>query len=340
MDFSLDTDKRIHGPPMVFETLVNPPMIFTTTGDFATQSRRLEKGSITITAKSGLFKKDLAADIWTVKQDFTIYPVNRDVWTPAFGTVFVEDYCQLTGPITDITLSPKGADIVFVDRKKSEGSMAITDKKIVFSEYRGSIDHGFGLTQKPSSDQTTFSLVDNGVITVQFDLPKVRAADSTQFLQQSDSRLVVACMATSNGEAVQAFAIDDSGKITAISSKNTGTRADKIRVSKFINKYIAFGLDSQTGILTAWEIKNVNNNLVFSVIDQTHDVKDFDPANSKNALYNYFIKEQDVAAYQVSYTPAGSGFDVSDALRITMDRNRMYWLQSIACNNNSQNNGA
>jgi hypothetical protein len=310
-------------------------MIFTTTGDFADQQRNLDKGTVTITAKSGLFKKDLNADIWTVKQSFSIYPVNKGSWTPAIGTVFVEDYCQLAGPISNIVLSPKGADIVFVDRKKSEGSMAITDNKIVFSEFRGSLDHGFGLTQKPSSDQTTFSLVDNGLITRQFDLPKVRAADSTQFLQQSDSRLVVACMATSNGEAVQAFAIDDTGKTIQLSSKNTGTRADKIRVNKFINKYIAFGLDSQTGVLTSWEIRNVNNDLVFIVIDQTLNVKDFDPANSKLNLYNYFIREQDPAVYQVQYAPASSGIDVSNAVRIPLDRNRQYWLQSIACNNNS-----
>lgn len=297
VDFTVD-DKGAHTAGAVFQTLVEPPMIFTTTGDLADQQRRFEKGTMTITATAPLFKKDLVADIWTIKQDFTIRPVNNGGWTPRLGTIFVEDYCRLTGPISDITITPnKGSDITFVDRKRFEGTLAITDNKIVFSEYRGSIDHGFGLTPKPDSDQTTFSLVDNGVITKQFDLPRVRAADSTAFLQQADSRLVVACMATSNGEAVQAFSVDDSGQSIMLSSRNTGTRADKIRVNKFMGKYIAFGLDASTGVLTTWEIKNVDNDLVFYLIDETLNVKDFDPASSNTNLYNYFVRDHDSNVY-------------------------------------------
>ena len=340
VDYAVDS-KGAHTAGSILQTLVEPPMIFTTTGDFGDQQRRFEKGTITITATAPLFKKDLVADIWTIKQDFTIRPVNNGGWTQRYGTIFVEDYCRLTGPITDITITPnKGSDITFVDRKRSEGTLAITDNKIVFSEYRGSIDHGFGLTPKPESDQTTFSLVDNGVITKQFDLPRVRAADATAFLQQADSRLVVASMATSNGEAVQAFSVDDSGQSILLSSRNTGTRADKIRVNKFMGKYIAFGLDASTGILSTWEIKNQNNDLVFSLIDQTTNVKDFDPASSNTSLYNYFIRDHDSNVYEVQYSPVQGGIDVSDALAIPLDRNRPYWLQSIACNNNSANNGA
>lgn len=340
VDFAVD-ETGAHTAGAVYQTLVEPPMIFTTTGDLADQQRYFEKGTMTITATAPLFKKDLVADIWTVKQDFTIRPVNKEGWNPRQGTIFVEDYCQLTGPITDITITPnKGSDITFADRKRFEGTMAITDNKIVFAEYRGSIEHGFGLTPKPESDQTTFSLVDNGVITHQFDLPRVTAADSTAFLQQADSRLVVACMATSNGEAVQAFSVDDSGQSIMLSSRNTGTRADKIRVNKFMGKYIAFGLDASTGVLTTWEIRNEDNDLVFYVIDQTTHVKDFDPASSSTNLYNYFIRDHDSHVYQVQYSPVQGGIDVSDAVTILLDRNRPWWLQSIACNNNSANNGA
>lgn len=335
--FSTD-EKSVHTSYTVQQTLSEPPIMFTMTNDLAHQSEYEQTGFLNITATNDWVKFPVSANITTVKQNMTVAAVEKQAWKKESGWIQVEQYTKLTGPITEIVA--KNAEgqtkgIQFIDRKKRAGQMKLDNNKVVFSEYRGSVDHGMALSWHHEKEYSTFSLIDDGKITSQFEVPRTLTMDFTSLKQEKTKKLVVATMATSNGEEVHAFTVDDGSKQVTISEKTTGTRADKLRIITIIGKYIAFGLDSNTNTLTAWEITDTDGKLVFEVVDQTSGVTDFDIAHSSTEIFVYYIAPESPAAYFYSLTPTNHGIDVSGITTLPFDTKKPYWLESISCQNST-----
>ena len=339
-----DTDgKEHHTDYSIIQTLAEPPHMWVETNDFSSQTTPEVTSDLKITATNDWIHPMTQTKIVTVKQDMTTTTNVIKSWNPKTeGTVFVESFTELMGPITDIAV--KGgvpAAITFVDRKKMKGQFAAkTHGSTIFTEFRGSIEFGVGMTQDRKNNKSTISIVIDEDIKTQFDLSMSGAFDFTNLKQQKNHALIVLNMATSNGEGVHAISIDEEKTAVNISDSN-GTRADKIRMAGVTgNRYIAVGLDSHTEVMTTWEVKLEEGKLTFDVIDVTAGVRDFDLSTDPTRVFNFYVMNEDSSAYYMSLTPSTKGFVVSDPAMIKFDENKPYWLESIACANNGHHDGA
>jgi hypothetical protein len=312
----------------VRQTSVKPPVIFAETSDLKTQTTVEETYKLTLTASNYYGKESATTELVAKKQDMRFRWEGLKKWNKATERVYVERFTRLLGPIKSVDIAgPQKSQVVFAGRSKSDGSMNPSGEQIVFDEYIGTLDRGIALTWPENSEDTKFSLITNGKITEQYDLPLVSTADFVDVKSTGTNRLVLVNMAESSGEKVHAFIVDDNVTHVTISPKSTGTRADKLRVIHFPNfdqgpdKYLGYGLDSTTGVLTVWDITLVNGtDITFTVIDVITKVQDFDTvANTKN-VYVFFVKYEESEAYQVVYTPADEGFDVSPISTTPFDK--------------------
>lgn len=214
------------------------------------------------------------------------------------------------------------------------------NNQIVFDEYRGSPSRGFGLTWYDDSEVTTFSLVHNSEITAQFELQLVIAADFCDVQAQSSQRLIIASMAEGSGFGVHAFTLDDAATQVTISQTSTRTRADKLRIMSMGGNYYAFGLDKTTNLLTIWTVTIKKDDIVFEIVTTVQKVQDYDPANSADTIFLYFITLESSVGSVIPLKPTFQGVDVGETSSIPFDSKKPYWFESIACNNKSNGTGA
>lgn len=147
-------------------------------------------------------------------------------------------------------------------------------------------------------------------------------------------------MAEGSGFGVHGFTVDDAATQVTVSGTSTRTRADKLRIMSMGGNYYAFGLDKTSNLLTIWTVTIKKDDIVFEIVTTVPKVQDFDPANSIDTIYLYFISLESSVGSVIPLKPTFQGVDVGETSTIPFDAKKPYWFESIACNNNSKGDGA
>jgi hypothetical protein len=114
---------------------------------------------------------------------------------------------------------------------------------------------------------------------------------------------VLTSVAEGSGYGVHAFTIDDKATKINLSQTSTRTRADKIRLAAMGGNYYGFGLDKTTNMLSVWQVNILENDITFEIITHVENVQDFDPANSSDTIYLYFVQFESSVGSLITLKP-------------------------------------
>ena len=330
-------------PPEYFGVLIDPPVITTKVGALQASD---DGKTIEYTLKATQRDKpngpgtEIKGTVTAVHFSSDIAFQKKKEWKPTDnGTLKLQDYTVVTGPLKSATLDTNGKDfpgLKFTDRHEQIGSMPSKLTPTIYSQFRGSVNHGVGLAFQ--NQVSIFNVILHQTVIGSTILTDVESFDQSKYTGPTSTIVFYSGRLNENAGYLSCWIFDE-GKEHNCADIQIGLVGEKVRVvQQDQTHYMVFNLNRETGLLSCYGVTlTVDGDTItdkFELSDVISNVVDFDVTiHSKKSAVDLFAvlySTETISHARFMKQDANSNWELTDIAFVQPDPAKKHFLTAIA----------